>query len=102
MLQGHGDSPLLWVDEEDAGVDPPCAARAGFGHSQPPHPRRLFALESKGKSGRALRLPALNPPTPPELWRIGRCKVSLLSPAPDGYSPEMAAVLSLTHTMLQL
>ena len=42
------------------------------------------------------------PSASPELWCIGRCKVSLLSSCPDGDTPETAAVLSLAHATLRL
>ena len=83
-------------------VDPPGTAGAVVGCSQPPRPRLLFALERKGKSGPALCPPALNPPTTPEPWCGGRCKESSPSPAPNGDTPEMAAVLSLAHATLRL
>lgn len=97
MLQGHGNSSLLWVGKEghgccprvlSQGVVPPCAAAAVVGRSQPLHPRQPFALENKDNPGYVVLLLALSLPAP-----LG-C-VSLLSPAPHG------SVLSLVPASLR-
>lgn len=73
MIQGQGNSTLLWGGKEgrgccprvfSPGVVPPCAATAAVGGSQPLHPRQPFALENKEIPGCAVLLLALSLPAP--------------------------------------
>ena len=96
MPQGHGDSPPLSVDKEDVGVAPPCAARADLERSRPPRPRRLFALESKGKPGHAPRPPALTPLRPLSRGAVVDTKCHC-HPRPQRETPWQEATVATGH-----
>ena len=91
----RGDSPPLQADKQEDLADPPCVAGAAPGRRRPPHPRRQLALEGRGKAGHTLLLPLPGAPTASQREGGGRWKVSSLSPAPKGDSPEMVPVLAL-------